>query len=52
MTATADPNEAIFHFWVFHSRPKRILEKFKYLNGEECIGTDNYDLKKRKDLRL
>ena len=42
MTLAADPNEEKFHFWVFTSRPKRIWEKFKYVNGEECIRTDNY----------
>ena len=41
MTPTADPNEDNFHFWVCHSRPKRIWEKILNVNGEEYIGIDN-----------
>ena len=52
MTPTADPNEDNFHFWVFHSRPKRIWEKILNVNGEGYIGTDNYYVFKiRKDFK-
>ena len=48
MTPTADPNEDNFHFWVFHSRPKRIWEKILNVNGEGCIGTDDRFFESKK----